>query len=121
MNPPPASIEDHGSEEASVVLTGVNARVVRALAAALPGGAPWDRVAGDVWPQEAVVRTRARQVPSVTWTDADEARLRARLGVAIADLRGVFFECYGEGLVAEPDGVVTLVLQPGDTVEGATS
>ena len=103
------------------MLTGVNARILRTLAAALPAGAPWDRVAGDVWPQEAVVRTRARQLAYVTWTDADEARLRARLGVAIADLRGVFFECYGEGLVAEHDGVVTLALQPGDTVEGATS
>jgi hypothetical protein len=115
------SYEDPGSEEASVVLTGVNARVVRALAAALAGGAPWDRVAGDVWPQEAGVRTRARQLPYVTWTDADEARLRARLGAAIVDLRAVFFQFCGEGLVFEHDGVVTLTLQPGDTVEGATS
>jgi hypothetical protein len=115
------SYEDHGSEEASVVRTGVNARVVPALAAALAGGAPWDRVAGDVWPQEAVVRTRARQLPYVTWTDADEARLRARLGAAIVDLRAVFFQFCVEGLVFEHDGVVTLTLQPGDTVEGATS
>jgi len=55
-------IEEDGSE-ASLVLTGVNARMLRTLAAALAGGAPWDRVAGDVWPQEAGVRARARQRP----------------------------------------------------------
>ena len=40
---PPASIEDHGSEEASVVLTGVNARVVGAPLEAGEGslGAVW--------------------------------------------------------------------------------
>lgn len=90
--------------EPPLVLPGVQARIVSELIA-LAGPAPWAVVAREIWPDEP-----------------DDIALRKRWDVALARLRQrLRAERVRPNLVrASGDGLIELVLAPGDTVEDRT-
>lgn len=99
------TVQLHRDGEPTLTLNGAMARIVSELAA-FDGPVSWRTVAGEVWPEEAVVEAALRK----RW-DVMLARLRARLREA--RIRPDLIRSDGKGSVE-------LVLKPGDRVRDNT-
>ncbi len=91
-------------------LTGVQARIVGALARRRGCASAWDAIAALAWPEDAAIRGTA------AWTDVDERRLRNRWDQQLVTIRRQLEVVRSGQFLNLHQGVVELALRPGDDV-----
>lgn len=92
-------------------LTGVPARIVGALARRRGSACSWDAIAELAWPDDAAIRG------TPAWTDVDERRLRNRWDQQLVTIRRQLEPVRSGQFLNLHQGVVELVLRPGDDVD----